>query len=209
MNKENVGLENKQENTGHWKRFIIFTCIVGLSVGIFSVISDYLPDINEEASVFELVISYLAVMINSLPMWFIIAMLVGYIFARNIKEAVLLGAIYTIIAITFYILIGYFYEPVPLTFMEWLGLFVIYYGASTIGGVLGGGIGFLFKRSPYVLLILLAGLILQLFKNGTRSWGNIVGIGENVTYSLLIISIIIYLITLRRNKRITAFDIQR
>jgi len=202
-------LEKKQENTGHWKRFIIFTCIVGSIFGVFSVISDYLPNIGEGASVFELVISYLAVMINSLPMWFIIAMFVGYIFARNIKEAVLLGAIYIIIAITFYIVIGYFYEPDPLSFMEWLELFVIYYGASTIGGVLGGGIGFLLKRSPYVLLTLLAGLILQLLENGTSSWGDIVGVGENVTYCLLIISIIIYLITLRRNKKITAFDIQR
>src|SRR5699024_1666700 len=114
-----------------------------------------------------------------------------------------------IIAITFYIVIGYFYEPDPLSFMEWLESFVIYYGASSIGGGLGGGIGFLLKRAPYVLLTLLAGLILQLLEDGTSSWCDIVGVGENFTYCLLIISIIIYLITLRRNKKITAFDIQR
>ena len=144
-------------------------------------------------------------------MWFILAMFVGYIFARNIKEAVILSAIYTLTAITFYFVIGYFYEniSVSLSFIEWVEMFVIWYGASVIGGILGGGIGFLLKKTPYVLLILLAGLILQLFVNGARSWGDIIGIGENVTYCLLIVSIVIYLIVRRNERKTTAFDLQQ
>ncbi|WP_223596766.1 hypothetical protein [Neobacillus bataviensis] len=99
--------ENK-ENRGHRRKFISFTFIVGLIVAFFSVISDNLPYLRDGATVIELIISYLAVMINSLPMWFILAMIVGYMFARNIREAAILGAIYTISAISFYFVIGHF-----------------------------------------------------------------------------------------------------
>lgn len=89
--------------------FIIFTLIVGLIVAIFSVISDNLPYIADGVTTLEFIISYLAVLINSLPMWFILAILVGYVFARSFKEAALLGTIYTIVAITFYLVIACFY----------------------------------------------------------------------------------------------------
>ena len=108
-------LKENQECRRHWRRFIIFTLIVGLFVGFFSIISDNLPYLGDGVTVLEFIISYLAVMINSLPMWFILAMIVGYIFAMNIKESALLGAIYTSTAITFYFMIGYFYVDVPIS----------------------------------------------------------------------------------------------
>jgi hypothetical protein len=40
-------------------------------------------------------------------------MLVGYLFARNIKKAVMLDGIYTITAITFYFVISHFHEGEP------------------------------------------------------------------------------------------------
>lgn len=197
----------------HWGRFIVFTCIVGSIVGFLSVISDNLPYLGEGVKIPVLVISYLAVMFNSLPMWFIFAMFVGYIFARDVKESVLLGAIYTVTAITFYLVIGYFYAdiPVSLSLKEWVVAVVIWhYGSSAVGGILAGWVGFLLKKTPYVLLIVLAGLILQLFLNGTRSWSDIVGIGENVTYCLMIVSIVIYIVIVRRNERKTpAFNLQK
>ncbi|MFB4168219.1 hypothetical protein [Virgibacillus sp. JSM 102003] len=190
-----------KEYKGYWS-FAVFTSIVGLIVGIFSVISDHLPYVGEEMTVFEFFISYLAVMINSLPMWFILAMLVGYLFGRNIKQAILFGAIYTITAITFYFVIGHFYTdvPVPVSFSEQAVTYMIWYGASAVGGSLGGGIGYLFKINPYALLILLAGLIFQLFLYGTRSWFNIVGAAQNVTFCLIIVSIVIYLHLSRKRK---------
>jgi hypothetical protein len=57
------------------------------------------------------------------------------------------------------------------------------------------------KKTPYALLILLVGLILQLFVNGTRSWSDMVGIAQNVTYCLMIVSIVIYLVIVKRNER--------
>lgn len=197
-------MEEKQENRGIWGSFIIFTCIVGLIVGVFSVTSDNLPNLGDGVTVFEFIISYLAVMINSLPLWFILAMVVGYIFARDIKEAVILGAIYTITAISFYFVIGYFYEdaPVSLSFKEEAVVYLTWYGASAIGGILGGIMGFLIRKTMYALLILLVGLILQLFVNGPNSWGDIVGIAQNVTYCLMIVGII-YLAIIRRMNRST------
>ncbi|MFD0769019.1 hypothetical protein ACFQZ1_08940 [Bacillus sp. CGMCC 1.60114] len=196
-------LKENPKYKGHWRRFIIFTCIVGLIVGIFSVISDNIQYLDDGITVLEFVISYLAVMLNSLPVWFILAMLVGYIFAKDIKNAVLLGAIYTITAITFYFVIGHFYEdvsPITISFKEQAIAYMTWYVASTIGGILGGGVGFLIKKTPYALLSLLIGLILQLFVNGVNSWRGIVGISQNVTFCLMIVSIVIYLVVVRFKK---------
>jgi hypothetical protein len=139
-------LKEKQEYRGHWKKFVTFTFIVGLIVvAFFSVVSDNLSYLRDGVTDLEFIISYLAVMINSLPMWFILAMLVGYIFARNIKEAALLGAIYTISAITFYFVIGHFYtdEGVSFLFKEQAFVYVTWYGVSAIGGIFGGIVGLL------------------------------------------------------------------
>ncbi|MDF1997879.1 hypothetical protein [Peribacillus frigoritolerans] len=198
-------MKENQEYIVHWRKFVTFTFIIGLIVAIFSVISDNLSFLVDGVTVLEFVIAYLAVMINSLPMWFIVAMLVGYIFARNIKKAALLGAIYTITAITFYFVIGHFYTDIPVTvtisFKELAMTYVNWYGASTNGGILGGVVGYLVKKTPFALLSLLVGLILQLFVNGTSSWGDIVGIVQNVTYCLMIVSIFIYLVIVKRNDR--------
>jgi len=195
-------LKENKENRWHWRKFISFTFIVGLIVALFSVISDNLPYMSDGVTVIELIISYLAVMINSLPMWFILAMLVGYMFSRNIREAALLGAIYTISAISFYFVIGHFNTDaaVPLSFKEQSLIYASWYGASTIGGILGGFVGFLINKTPYALLVLLAGLFLQLFVNGIRSWSDIIGIAQNVTYCLMIVSIVIYLVIMKKNE---------
>lgn len=195
-------MKENNEYKGHSKKFVTFTLIVGLIVGFSSVISDNLPYLGDGVTVLEFVISYLAGMINSLPMWFIIAMLVGYIFARDTKEAALLGAVYTITAITFYFVIGYFYEDIPvmLSFKEQAFIYVVWYGTSAVGGILGGIVGFFTKKIPYALMCLLVGLIIQLFVNGTSSWGDIVGIAQNVTYCLMILSIVIYLVIMKKKK---------
>ncbi|WP_246092699.1 DUF6518 family protein [Terrilactibacillus laevilacticus] len=195
-------LKDNQKYKGHRGNFMTFTCIAGLIVGVFSVISDNLPNLSDGVTVFKFVISYLAVMINSLPIWFILAMVVGYIFAKKIRDAVLLGAIYTIAAITFYFVISNIYQdtPVTISFKEEAISYLIWYGASTVGGIIGGCVGFFIKKTPYALLSLLAGLILQLFVNGTSSWNNIVGIAQNITYCLMIgCIVIIYIVIVKFN----------
>jgi hypothetical protein len=179
--------------------FIVFTVMLGLIVGAFSVVSDNIPDLRDGVTISEFFVSYLAIMINSLPIWFILAMLVGYIFANDIKEAVFSGAIYTVTAITFYFLIGYFYElmPVQISFKEQIIIYLTWYGASAIGGILGGVVGFFVKKSHFVLLILLLGLILQLVVNGTWSWNDIVGVSQNITYCIMIVGIMLFVILKR------------
>jgi hypothetical protein len=196
-------LEKSHDNGINLKGFIIFTIILGLIVAYLSVVSDNLPYLGDGVTVLEFFISYPAVMINSLPMWFIYAMLVGYLFAKDIKGSALLGIIYTLTAISFYFVIGNFYTDVPiqLSFKEKVEVFGFWYGASTVGGIFGGIVGFLFKKTPYVLLILLSGLILQLIVNGKNSWGDMVGIAQNVTFILMIISIFVYLTFVKRLKK--------
>ncbi|MCI0768465.1 hypothetical protein [Bacillus sp. TL12] len=196
-------MEKSHENRIDWKRFIIFTLILGFVVAYLSVVSDNLPYLGDGVTVIKFFISYLAVMINSLPMWFIYAMLIGYLFAKDIKGAALLGTIYTLTAISFYFVISNFYTDVQiqLSFKEMVIIFVSWYGGSTVGGIFGGIVGFLLKKTPYVLLILLSGLILQLFVNGTRSWGDMVGIAQNVTFILMILSIFVYLTLVKRLKK--------
>jgi hypothetical protein len=173
--------------------------MLGLIVGAFSVVSDNLPDLRDGVTISEFFVSYLAIMINSLPIWFLFAMFVGYIFANNIKEAAFSGAIYTVTAITFYFLIGYFYDPMPvqISFKEQIIAYLTWSGASAIGGILGGVVGFFVKKSPFVLLILLLGLILQLVVNGTWSWNDIVGVSQNITFCIMIVGIMLYVILKR------------
>ncbi len=199
--RERVLLNGNQKYSGHWRSFILFTCIVGFIVGYFSVLSDNLPDVSEGVTYLKFFISYLAVMINSLPMWFILAMFVGYIFARDVQKAVLLGALYTITAITFYFVIGYFYQDVLVTisFQEQAVAYATWYGASAIGGILGGVLGFFMKKTSYALLPLAVGLILQLFVNGKSSWSDVVGIAQNITYCLMIGSIVMYIVIVKCN----------
>ena len=78
--------------------------------------------------------------------------------------------------------------------------YTIWVGASVIGGFIGGAVGFLFKKTPNALLILLVGLILKLFVNGTFSWVNIVGIAQSVTFCLMIVSIVFYIVIMKRKK---------
>jgi hypothetical protein len=197
-------LKENQGYKGNWRKFIIFTLIVGLIVGVFSVISDNLPSLADGVTTLQFVIFYLAVMINSLPMWFILAMLVGYVFASNIKEAVLLGVIYTVTAITFYFVIGYFYTeiPFPISIKERAVDYIAWVGASVVGGFFGGSVGFLVTKTPYALLIPFVGIIFQLFLYGTSSWGDIVGIWQNVTFCLMIVSIVFYIMIVKRKKKL-------
>jgi len=195
-------LENNYTNLRHWVRFIIFTIILSLIVGFFSVVSDNLPYIDNSITVTQFLISYIAVMINSLPMWFIFTTIIGYIFGRTGKEAVLVGPVFTIFAISFYFLLGNFYlnAHITFTFKEQISIFVIWYSASLAGGIIGGLTGYLVKTRPYILLIIPAGLILQLLINGTRSWNDIIGISQNITFCLMILFILFYLLMTRAKK---------
>lgn len=180
---------------GHERGFIIFTIVSNIVIGFFSVISDNLSFLADGITAFEFIISYLAVMLNSLPMWFIFAMVVGYKFSKDIKNAILLGGIYSITAITFYFVIGFIYEDevAPIPFKEHVISYAKWYGASAVGGFFGGSVGFLMKKNPYVLLLLFIGLVIQLFVNGPNSWDDIVGIAQNLTFCLMLVSIILYL----------------
>ncbi|MDN4072915.1 hypothetical protein [Fictibacillus terranigra] len=192
------------QNRGQRKRFVLYTLIVSLIFGIFSVISDNLPNIRDGITPVEFIISYLAIMINSLPTWFIIAMVTGYIFASNIKESIIRGAICILCAITSYFVIGQLYSDIPVaTFKEWVPIFMNWYGMSLLGGMIGGCVGFLLKKTPYVLLIVLSGLLLQLYLNGASSWNDVVGIAQNVTFCLMVVGIILYLWMVTKEKKTT------
>ena len=71
---------------------------------------------------------------------------------------------------------------------------------GVVGGFIGGSVGFLVKKTPYALLTLFVGLIFQLFKYGTSSCGNIVGIAINVTFCFIIVSIVFYIVIVKRKK---------
>jgi len=189
------------------KSFISFTLVVGLLVGFFSVVSDNLPYMDENVHLFQILLSYIAIMINSLPMWFIMAMVVGYVFGKNVKHAVLVGMIYTIVAISFYFIIGYSYEyfvyknqlNALFSFKEQITILLVWYGTSMFGGSIGGGAGFLFKKRVSVLWIVIGGLCLQLYLNGSRSWNDVVGIMQNITYCFMIVGSVYVIIKKRKN----------
>ncbi len=183
-----------QGSSLNWKKYTGFTLIVGGAVALLSVASDNLPYLGDGVTIREFLASYPPLMVNSLPMWFIFAMIAGYLFGQNIKQAALLGTIYTLVAITFYFLISDFFTDVrgKTSFKEIAAVRMKWYGASFFGGMVGGGVGFWAKKTPFALLVLVPGLILQLFLNGGGSWNDIVGIAQNVTYVLMVAVIIVY-----------------
>lgn len=179
--------------------FIFFSIIIGIIVAIFSVISDHIPD---DMSILQSFIYYLASVINSLPMWFIIAMFVGYRYASNIKSAMVFGMSYSLWTILLYLLIAKLYEDTPenisVTMFQQLLSYLTWLGASAVGGLFGGAMGFLLKKSFYPLLILLVGIVLQLFVNGKESWNDLIGILQNATFCIMIAGIMIFIILRKR-----------
>jgi len=159
----------------------------------------------------ELIVSYVAIMFNSLPGWFIMAMVVGYVFGTCTREAACFGSLYIVSSITMYFVIGHFYSDQPdgvvWGLKDMMYIFITWYGASVIGGIVGGMVGFLFTKKPVVLVTLPAGLLLQLFLNGTRGWSDIVGMAQSITYCLIIISVFIYFFRLKttKNKKVKHF----
>ena len=176
-----------------WVKFIIFMVVVGGIVAAFSVMSDHLPPVTSMTTP-ELIVSYVAIMLNSLPGWFIMAMVVGYVFGTSTRQAACFGSLYIVSSITMYFVIGHFYSDQPDSVVwglkDMIYIFITWYGASVIGGMVGGMVGFLFTKKPVVLVTLPAGLLLQLFLNGTRGWSDIVGMAQSITYCLIIISVL-------------------
>ena len=193
-----------------WIKFIIFTVVLGGIVAAFSVMSDHLPLVTN-MTIPELMVSYVAIMLNSLPGWFIMAMVVGYVFGTSTKRAACFGSLYIVSSITMYFVIGHFYSDQPDSVVwglkDMIYIFITWYGASVIGGMVGGMVGFLFTKKPVVLVTLPAGLLLQLFLNGTRGWSDIVGMAQSITYCLIIISVFIYFFRLKttKNKKVKHF----
>jgi len=193
-----------------WIKFIIYTLVVGGIVAAFSVMSDHLPLVTSMTTP-ELMVSYVAIMLNSLPGWFIMAMFVGYVFGTRTRQAACFGSLYIISSITMYFVIGHFYNDQPdsvvWSLKDIIYIFITWYGASVVGGIVGGIVGFLFIKKPVVLVTLPAGLLLQLFLNGTRGWSDILGMAQSVTYCLIIISVFIYFFRLKtiKNKKVKHF----
>ncbi|TLS36506.1 hypothetical protein [Pseudalkalibacillus caeni] len=177
--------------SGNWKSFSVFTLVVSLIVGYFSVLSDNLPYMGNGVTVSEFIVSYFAVMINSLPMWFIYAMVAGGLFGRNLKQGVIFGTVYTVFAISVYFVMSNILIISEGTVVgeTQISTYMIWFAASLVGGSVGGGVGFLVKRNAFALLVVPAGLLLQLFINGPPSWRDIVGIAQNVTYCVMIVGI--------------------
>lgn len=205
-------MKERKSISGNWRIFILYTLIVSVMIGSLSILSDKLPGVDGKISVFKFIISYLAVMLNSLPVWFILAMITGYLFARSVKEGALFGAICIVSSITLYFILGMFFSDIPISnsLTDWIFVFLNWYGASTVGGIIGGCTGFLLKKNRYVLIIVVLGLILQLYINGSRSWTDSVGIAQNVTFCLMIAGIMIYLWMIRgANKKQYAGNISK
>ena len=194
-------MEQIQTSKIKWGTLSLFTLLVGITVACFSVASDHVPYLEEgqTLTVGKWIFYYLAIMLNSLPVWFIIAMVVGYFFANTVKQAVLVGSLYTVITIALYLYIGNMYtgeDVMPLPFSEQLKVYFVWYGMSFLGGVIGGSIGFLCRKKPNWLWVLVSGIVLQLFVNGTRSWQDSLGVAQNVTLCVVAVSISLSLLFL-------------
>jgi len=186
--------------------FILYVIIIGGATAILSVISDNLQFIYLDGPITtsRFIVSYLAIMFNSLPIWFLLAMITGRIFGKNIKSAAIYSTIYTLTSITIYFVIGSSYSGGPnilaLGLKSLAYVLITWYGASVLGGFLGGIIGFVFRSKPYVLLIFPAGVILQLCINGTHAWEDRLGIAQSITYCLMLVISLWYFYILNKKK---------
>jgi len=192
---------NKRQNNKAW--FFLYTLLIGGTAAILSVVSDNIRYMIGHITLSHFFISYIAITFNSLPVWLLLAMAVGRIFGKSIKNAAVYGAIYTLATITLYYVIGTLYSGISLFSSGSEGslyVLVSWYVASVLGGILGGVTGFVFKRKPYILLIFPVGVIFQLCINGTRAWIDAISIAQSTTYCLMLVISLWYFYILKWRK---------
>jgi hypothetical protein len=128
------------------KRILIFlavSLILGSIVGWLSYVSDIISTFKNDLNLFSFLLAYAAIMINSLPVWFIIAMFIGYIFGNNPKESSIFGMIFTVVANTFYLVISEslieLSKGVTITIGSQIKPYIFgWYLTSICGGAFGG-----------------------------------------------------------------------
>lgn len=185
-------------------KFILYTLIIGTIVAYFSVVSDNVPYVTDGFGVGQWVYYYLGMMINSLPVWFFIAMLIGRLFGKKPLASAAYGMVYTIYSITLYMLWGQLtteQSGVSYTLGEMFYVLLTWYGSSLAGGVIGGLFGYYSRNAYWVWIPVIAGLLFQLILYGIHSWQNPLGIAQNSTFVLLIIVLLIH-ISRKRKKQL-------
>jgi len=190
-------------------KFILYTLLVGTAVAYFSVVSDNVPYVKDDFAIWHWVYYYLAMMINSLPVWFLIAMLTGRLFGKRPLASAAYGMVYTIYAITLYMFWGQLtteQSHVSYTLSELLSILFSWYGTSLAGGIIGGFFGYYSRRSNWVWLPVMAGLLLQLWLYGIHSWQNPLGMAQNSTLVFMILFLIVYVY--RKRKKHPSEDIE-
>lgn len=157
--------------------------VVAIVVGLLSVVSDNLPSREAGVSVAQEVVAYLAVMANSLPVWFALAMVAGHLFGATFRTAALVGSLQAVAAIGVYLGLGQVHDTVVGSSVSLqVSTLVTWGGAAAVGGAVGGIVGWLARRTRRALLVLAGGLVLQLILYGPDSWTHPVGAAQNLTF---------------------------
>lgn len=159
-------------------RYLVFTVVLGLIVGAFSAISDILP--YQDVSFNDIAIRFTAELLNDLVIWLGLTVLVGYLFCRSVKQAVLRGAGFAVFTIIIFFILELFSLDRALEVERFIAHVTEWSLVAAAGGIVGGLIGFMSRQYPSVLLLYPAIVTWRLmmrveaWQNPASALGNIV-----------------------------------
>ena len=175
------------------RRFTIYTLLVGATIGYYSALSDSMLPWEEQTAwqTFNYAISNI---LNDFVLWFVVAIITGYIFTKTWRRATFYGAIICLYAIGVYLVCNQLASNSSAAFdIIGLGVFII---MAIIGGALGGLIGHVMKKYPVVLVAPLGFTVYRIYGALPKTWSSPIGLPRNIFLCTVVVLICAYWILL-------------
>lgn len=128
----------------------MYTLVTGTIIGYYSALSDSIHP-WEELNWWQTVNYSISNILNDFVLWFIVAIVTGYLFTKTWRRAVLYGAIVSFYAIVVYLACNQL-APNSGAVFDLVG-FAMFSVMAIIGGAFGGFIGHVMKKYPAALVI--------------------------------------------------------
>lgn len=155
---------------------------LGLGVGMASAITDQVPYDVSGLSLLSTTGYFVFGVVNSFVVWFTVPFLLGYFFARSIRQALAIGSGFMIMALWGYFLFGLASERVSQDFLQVASIALQWLGIAITGGVAAGWLGMLARKRVPMLLILLFPVGVELLRRGALGWRGGLNAAENAVF---------------------------
>lgn len=191
------------------ERKTLCACLIlalGVVVGIASSITNSVSLYGVvDLTVLSVVTQLVTGVINSFVVWFAVPFMLGYLLSRSWKQSAVAGAAFMVAAIFSYSVhssvtsTSRFIEETSVVSMmtpqlDWLAI-------AVVGGVIGAVTGFLARKKPSILLVLVLVVIAELARRGALSWQSPISAGQNIIFIVVALGIVAYVMRAVRGRK--------